>query len=299
VVRLREGRKWIPDHDNMVFPHPNTKTWLKFEINATQKGPAACGKERSFGQAYDVFAQLPEELRTEILTWLPNEDVAALRVASRTVSEVQLSATFWFSQLNAPELQMAFLKNFKEACAGTNVKKDIFRALLRSGLLRTRTAHMDYEALWYVNVYSTIRQVSVDEPHWLSDTRPGDSLKVHCGLRSGTIPFAPHWFSAVRFEFEAPFRSFNKMTMFFHTTRRQFHHTTDGVGQIDQDRYLTGIRFESAISKDLGHCHGQVAAQIIIPEDQRFDSLMLRIYTNNRVSIEALCWTDGNVKTKQ
>jgi hypothetical protein len=87
--------------------------------------------------------------------------------------------------------------------------------------------------------------------------------------------------------------------MFFHTTRRQFHHTTDGVGQIDQDRYLTGIRFESAISKDFGHYHGQDTAQIIIPEDQRFHSVMLRIDTNNCVSVEALCCTDGNVKTKQ
>lgn len=43
----------------------------------------------------DVFARLPEELQTEILSWLPSDDVAALRLALRSISQVQLSARFW------------------------------------------------------------------------------------------------------------------------------------------------------------------------------------------------------------
>jgi len=39
--------------------------------------------------------------------------------------------------------------------------------------------------------------------------------------------------------------------------------------------------------------------QVRIPEGEYFDSMTLRIDTNNSVSVESLCSTDGNVRFKR
>jgi hypothetical protein len=301
VVRLRVGRKWARDKNNRWFLDPNITVTLKSIKTITPaEAIESCQETKSGGQEVDTFTRFPEELRTEMLTWLPSEDVAALRLASRSMSEVQLSARFWYSRLNAPELHMVHMKNMKHVGAEQKNKKDLLIAALRLGLSRTRIARMAYEALWYVKVCSTIRNVGIERPRWLWGSQDKIPLKVQSSLRSGKIPLPPQWFSVVSFDHDIPFQSVKSLTMFFHSPRRYTHYSDQGLGEIEYDRYLTGIRFQNGThSKDLGHCHGQDIIHLEISGNEWFDSLTLRIDTNNSVSVQSVFLTDGNVKKQR
>jgi hypothetical protein len=288
----------IYDKENFMFQDPNASVSLELIDVASQiEKRSTYRKPKSHGQGNDHFARLPEELRTEIMTWLPNNDVAALRLASRTMSGLKLSAAFWYTRLNAPELQMVPMRYIKKIGAAKKRKEDLIYSTLRLGLPRTRIARMAYEALWYIKVRSTARKYGVERPHWTWGSRRGIAQKTYCGLQTELIPFDPQWFSAVRFDNHAPFRSFKNMTMFFHSPRRHFHCSEFNDREADHDRHLTGIRFENgAHSKDLGHCQGQDTMQVVIPDNEWFDSMVLRVDTNNGVSVQSVSSTDGNVR---
>ena len=302
VVRLRNRGRWTWDNDNMLFEDPDTTVTLEVgDLEETQpKSMTLCPRRKPFGSTTDTFAQLPEELRTEILTWLPSEDVAALRLASRAINDVQLSASFWYSRLNAPELQMVHAKNVKAIGAGKADKKEVLFSIFHLALSRMRIARMAYQALWYAEVCSTIRKFGIDRQRWLANSSEKAPQKVHSGLQSERIAIPPEWFSTARFDIESPFRSFKVLTLFFYTPRRYYHSPAHGIaGEIEHDRYLTGIRFENrALSKDLGHCQGQDTMQVEIPSTEYFESLVLRIDTNNSVSVQSLYSTEGDVRKK-
>jgi hypothetical protein len=301
MVRIRSGRRWFLDKENTLFHDPNTTTTLtSTSTRADIESKGLYQKRRSRRPIADVFAKLPEELRTEVLTWLPSEDVVAFRLASRAIRDVPLSAAFWYSRLNAPELQMVLAENVKSIGAETTDKKGVVSAILRLGLPRTRIVRMANEALWYVRVCSSIRKYGVSEPLRLRDSSRLPRQKVHSGLQARRIPFAPEWFSAVQFDRRTPFSMFKTSTMFFHTPRRYVNCSPRSFAEIEHDRYLIGLRFENGTqSKDLGHCQSRDTVQVRIPEREYFDSMTLRIDTNNNVSVESLCSTDGNVRFKR
>ena len=300
VVRFRMGGKWVVDKDNRLFQDPETTVTLKSTHHSRQTKSLNLSLKRNLhDHNVDPFAKLPEELLTEILTWLPSEDAAALRLSSPAMSQVHLSARFWYSRLNAPEMQMMLPRNVRAIGSEKKDKKDLVCSILRFGLSRTRIAMMAYEVLWYVSICGTIREVGVDKPRWLWGNSIKAPPKAHAALQSRKIPLTPEWFSAVGFDNKTPFSTFKKLTMFFHTPRRYFHHPGHGLGNIEHDRYLTGIRFENGqYSKDLGHCHGQDIMHVELPDAERFESLTLRIDTNNSVSVQSLCSTDGNLLIK-
>jgi hypothetical protein len=301
MVRIRAGGKWSEDKENRFFQDPKTTmTLTSTSIGADTKSKTSIQKRRSYGPDADVFSRLPEELRTELLTWLPSEDVVALRRASRAIRNVPYSAAFWYSRLNAPELQMALVDNVKSICAETDDKKGVLCGILRLGFSRTRIARMANEALWYVQVCSTIRKHGVDKPRRLRGSPRPPEQKVHSGLQAGRLPFAPEWYSAVQFDRGTPFSAFKTLMMFFHTPRRYLHCSPPSFGEIEHDRQLIGIRFENGTqSKDLGHCQSRDTIQVRIPESENFDGMTLRIDTNNTVSVESVYSTNGNVRFKR
>jgi hypothetical protein len=295
IVQFRVGRTTIKDKGNRSFADPNCKVFVETDklppIPPVRPLPIA---HREPSRRPDCFAKLPEEMRTEILTWLPSQDVAALRLASRTISERRLSASFWLSRLASPELQMTLPTQFKEATKTYPDKGGIVCTTLFLRLPGTRIAKMAYEALWHVQAHRSMKETQIQYPYWVPGSHRDPSMTASSRLRAGTVPFPPSWFSSVRFDPDSPFQVFNVITMFFHSPRRHFHGEKWAHAETEEDRYLTGIRFENRLhSKDLGYCRSQDTTQISLPGRNWFVNLKLRIDAKHGVCVQSISSTDG------
>lgn len=82
---------------------------------------------------------------------------------------------------------MMQLRNMKEIAAKMGNRKYLLCSALRLGLARTRIARISYEALWYVRVCKTVREIGIARSYRLRNPREDSLLKVQFSLRSEKI----------------------------------------------------------------------------------------------------------------
>lgn len=261
--------------------------------------------------------RFPVEIKIEILSWLPEEDIASLRLASREIASIPVLDS-WQSRMGAPEYATVDYESVQKwTCEYENQggaplsASAVLKEISRGNNNRTRIINMAKQAYWMTSaaevlqpwtglgrsIPKSIRAATTeaeekgDEIDVLRErgmSGPESLLAIETNLKTLA------WKSGVVFSQKASFTSVKATTFYFNSVKRFSVLRSDKIYQ----RFLTGIKFDCPdVTQRLGYCQGS-AWTVNIPDAHHLFSMSLGLDKHSCVRKATVILTDGQEQTK-